>query len=133
MNANEKKNMNNIKNITPPTDDVYGFWGTVQTNSYCEETDCNHIDEAAANRIWTAACLQVAKTFDEKDPDVIRNFLRSRWGRHLADELFTPGCHEKNLIARLAENLNERRYGVLVWKSGFREVKEATENGTWVD
>lgn len=123
-----------IQSIAPPTEDVYGFWGTIQTNSYCEETDCNHIDEAAADRIWAAACLQVAETFDENNPNVIRNFLRSRYGRHLADELFTEAtCTENDLVANLADVLNRKSHNVLVWKRDFRNVKETTLNGEWID
>ena len=78
----------------------------------------------------------MADTFHEKDPAVIRNFLRSRWGRHLADELTLSADHrnEAALATAIPTTLARRTdKGFLAWEREFKEIRQATKRGEWQD
>ena len=61
-----------------PTEDSYGFFGTIRLNE--------KLDEAAGAQAWADA-FAVFRTAPWEPSDIaIRNFLRGRAGRHFADE-----------------------------------------------
>jgi len=119
-----------------PEEDAFGFAGTLRANT--EE----RLGEDAERRLWAEACKAVQATFGEKDAAVVRNFLRSRWGRHLADEACNfahPETGERALLAGLKKALKRRKQlregktGRLAWQKVFDEIKKATLDGTWED
>jgi hypothetical protein len=128
-----------------PDEDAFGFAGTIQANSHNDATGANGIGPDAARRLWREACAAVARTFGEDDPAVIRNFLRSRYGRHLADEAYTeahPAQGEAALAAGIGKALarkkriRQRLGGTrerLAWQKPFDEIKTATLDGTWTE
>ena len=64
--------------LTPaPINDVFGFYGTMKGMA----------GEEMAVKLWDSASLIVSTIFNENDPAVVRNFLRSRYGRHVADRV----------------------------------------------
>lgn len=81
-----------------PAEDVFGFAGTIQTNSYREETGENALTPEAARQLWYRACAAVTEVFGETDPAVIENFLRSASGRHLANETFNEANGKMDLL-----------------------------------
>ena len=46
----------NPREIAPPTEDSFGFWGTIQSNSSTDEDPAGTIGPDAANRLWAVAC-----------------------------------------------------------------------------
>ena len=116
--------------ITPaPVDDVYGFYGTVK----------RMVGEDMAANLWDTASLVLSSWFREDDPAVVRNFLRSRYGRHLADEVANqshPSNYENYAImsqAVMDAVLATDRKGRSFWKEWFQEIKQITESGEWSD
>ena len=116
--------------ITPaPVDDVYGFYGTVK----------RMVGEEMAIQLWDTASLVLSSWFREDDPAVVRNFLRSRYGRHLADEVANqshPSNYENYAImsqAVMDAVLATDRKGRSFWKKWFQEIKQITESGEWSD
>jgi len=134
-----------IKGILFPDTDSFGFTGTIQTNSHNDATGRNEIDPKAARRLWAKACEMVALTFGEDNPQVIGNFLRSTYGRHLADEAYTeasPNRDEAALLEGIDKALSRRkrirlrRGGTrerLVWQKPFDAIRQATIDGTWTE
>ena len=136
MTTDKTTKSDNQKILQPPVEDVYGFFGTVQTNSYSEATGRNSIDQIAAGKLWALACRLVAERFQCDDPAVIRNFLRSKHGRHLADDATCAGngCDEYNVAIGIGRSLDRRRRnGESIWKKPFEDVRKATVNGEFVD
>ena len=116
--------------ITPaPVDDVYGFYGTVK----------RMVGEEMAANLWDTASLVLSSWFREDDPAVVRNFLRSRYGRHLADEVANQSHlsnYENYAImgqAVMDAVLATDRKGRSFWKEWFQEIKQITESGEWSD
>ena len=116
--------------ITPaPVDDVYGFYGTVK----------RMVGEDMAANLWDTASLVLSSWFREDDPAVVRNFLRSRYGRHLADEVANqshPSNYENYAImsqAVMDAVLATDRKGRSFWKKWFQDIKQITESGEWSD
>jgi hypothetical protein len=63
--------------MTAPHEDVFGFYGTIKNN------ECHAAAEAQA--AWECAMAAVI-AFADGNATLARNFLRSRHGRHFADE-----------------------------------------------
>jgi len=128
-----------------PDEDGFGFAGTIQSNSHNDANGENEIDIDAARRLWREACAAVARTFGEDNPQVIRNFLRSRYGRHLADEAYNeahPARGETALATGIGKALarkkriRQRLGGTLerlAWQKPFDEIRRATLDGTWTE
>jgi len=123
-----KKIKNAREQMAPPTEDAWGFWGTIRSNSGYR------ISEDVTSDIWHAAFVSVEAAFGEKSPEVIRNFLRSSYGRHLADEAFNEAASETidDLIQGVVIALGQtKRNGRLTWQKQFDEIKAVTEDGAW--
>jgi hypothetical protein len=121
----------NVAILTPaPAEDVFGFYGTVKSM-----TD----DEEMAEFLWESASLVLSSFYREDDPAVVRNFLRSRYGRHLADRItFFAKPHEyKNFDvmreAVMSAIMEKDHRGRSMWGKLFAEIKKIIENGEWVD
>ena len=116
--------------LTPvPVDDVFGFYGTMK----------GMVGEEMAVKLWDSASLIVSTNFYEDDPAVVRNFLRSSYGRHLADRVTFFAKEEDYgdavimydaLLSTISETTNR---GGLFWRKPFDVVKEATVTGEWTD
>ena len=116
--------------LTPaPEEDAFGFYGTVK----------RMVSEDMATNLWDTASLVLSSWFREDDPAVVRNFLRSRYGRHLADEVANqshPSNYEDYAImgqAVMDAVLAADRQGRSFWKKWFQEIKQITESGEWSD
>lgn len=110
-----------------PTDDCYGFYGTIKGNSETDENPYGTINADAAARLWDAA-FEAMETPDY-DAQATRNFLRAPAGRHLADEVYNqayPETSEKALKAAIPSAVEKAK----AWKS-YREILRATMNGTY--
>jgi len=120
----------NYEILTPvPLEDRWGFYGMMK----------NMVGEEMAIKLWDSASLIVSTNFYEDDPAVVRNFLRSRHGRHLADRV-TLFANEEDYDdeaamyeAVLSTVTEVGRNGNLFWKTQFDKIKEATESGEWRD
>lgn len=131
--------MKSSKNeIAFPAEDVFGFAGAIQTNSYRESTGKNALTPEAARRLWNRACAAVTEVFGEADPAVIENFLRSANGRHLANETFNEANADIDSLGdAIAKTLGRKvkvrkrlgGYGEkMVWKKQFEDSRRATLN-----
>jgi len=116
--------------LTPvPVDDVFGFFGTMK----------GLVGKEMAIKLWDSASLIVSTNFYEDDPAVVRNFLRSRYGRHLADRVTFFSIPEdysdadKMYEAVLSTITEVTKRGELFWGKCFDEIKTVTENGEWID
>jgi len=116
--------------LTPaPTDDMFGFYGTMKCM----------VGEEMAIKLWDSASLILSTIFHEDDPAVVRNFLRSSYGRHLADRVTFFAKEEDygdaNIMyeAVLSTITEVGRSGQLFWKTEFETVKNATTSGEWKD
>ncbi len=100
MNTNMKQNSINGLNATPaaaPTDDSWGFFGTIDMN---ERLGLKETIEA-----WDAA-FAVFRSAPWQPTDIaIRNFLRSRWGRHFAD---STSFYDGSLKSRIQQASGEK-------------------------
>ncbi|MCF8070418.1 MAG: hypothetical protein K9L30_17700 [Desulfobacterales bacterium] len=121
--------MTNSNLLTPaPLDDTWGFIGTILR--------IGDIDKEAAARLWKVATNKLAGTYQETRPDVIRNFLRSRHGRHFADDASNMGLkwnQKTDCEKALAEGIEKSLSDPDRWSKFFNEVKEATISGKWED
>ena len=82
---------------TAPTDDRRGFFGTLDMN---ERLGLRETIEA-----WDAA-FAVFRSAPWQPTDIaIRNFLRSRWGRHFAD---STSLYEGSLKSRIQQASGEK-------------------------
>jgi hypothetical protein len=79
--------MNNANYAAAPTDDSWGFFGTIDMN---ERLGLKETIEA-----WDAAFTVFRRAPWQPTDITIRNFLRSRWGRHFAD---STSFYEGSLI-----------------------------------
>jgi hypothetical protein len=124
----------NVAILTPaPIEDMWGFFGTMKTIA----------DEDVAIIAWESASLTLSSCFKEDDPAVVRNFLRSRYGRHLADRVTFYANEEEYgdsdimrsavMDAILAIHESGRNKGKSVWTEWFTDIKKATESGEWED
>lgn len=116
--------------LTPvPVEDVFGFYGTIQT----------FVAESMAAALWDVASLTLSSLFEEDDPAVVRNFLRSRYGRQLADEVNIRTLvqdyenHDAMREAVMDAVLATDRKGRSYWSKSFLEIKRATASGEYVD
>jgi len=116
--------------LTPvPTADMFGFYGTMKCM----------VGEEMAVKLWDSASLIVSTIFYEDDPAVVRNFLRSSYGRHLADRVTFFSIPEdyddagKMYDALLSTISEVTKQGKMFWGKCFETVKEATISGEWVD
>lgn len=112
-----------------PREDVFGFAGTISR------------DRDLAERLWDAACIEVADFFRESDPQIIENFLRSTYGRHFADQI----CHESypqfdetHMVANIRKALNHFKFTrrgkmVRTWRRPFDSIRKATKEGSYVE
>ena len=119
----------------PPREDAHGFYGTLRSNSESAQAG---LGERGLERLWLEAFRQVEVLFRERDQQVVRNFLRSAYGRHLADQVFTKArAHTSEVALRKAirEALAERHYRTnrLIWKKAFNTVKRSTHEGRWTE
>lgn len=121
----------NVAILTPaPVDDLFGFFGTVKSMTN---------DEKMATYLWESASLLFTNFYHEDDPAVVRNFLRSRHGRHLADSVtffVKPdeyGDFDAMQEAVMSAIMETDRHGCLIWAKQFAEIKKITENGEWTD
>ncbi len=117
--------------LTPaPVEDAFGFYGTVKSMTGREEI---------AVAVWDTASLMLSTLFDENDPAVVRNFLRSRYGRKVADHVTffaRPGEYENldvmhEAVRSAITDVDVR--GRLIWKKWFEEIRAVTLSGEWVD
>jgi len=116
--------------LTPaPVEDIFGFFGTMKSL----------VGEEMGVKLWDSASLIVSTVFYEDDPAVVRNFLRSRYGRHLADRVTFFSKEEDYgdavamydaLLSTISETM---KCGGLFWQKSFDEIKTVTENGEWID
>jgi hypothetical protein len=121
--------------IPAPTEDSWGFYGTIISNGWTEDNRVL-IGHPEAERIWQAACQAVAEKFGETNIDVVRNYLRAPAGRHFADAVYNHAAtvSEDALIAAIPAAINETNCkGRNIWKRSFEEIKAATLKGTWVE
>ena len=104
-----------------PREDSHGFAGTLRMNY--------DLGWRTNERLWQLACLTVQLAFHETDKRIVRNFLRSRYGRHLADDLNRrqPRDPEEVDVQDAIAATNWKKD----WAKCYREVAEATRNGTW--
>ena len=121
----------NFAILTPaPVEDIFGFYGTVKSL-----TD----DEQMAAHLWETASLVLSSFYREDDPAVVRNFLRSRYGRHLADRItffVKPHEYEDFDVMReavMSAIMEKDHRGRSMWGNLFAEIKKITENGEWTD
>ena len=120
--------------LTPvPTEDMFGFYGTMK----------DMVGEEMATKLWDSASMIVSTTFCEDNPTVVRNFLRSSYGRHLADRV-TSLAKESDygdfdvmrsavMDAILSPHESGRSNGQSAWTRRFNEIKMVTESGEWED
>ena len=120
--------------LTPvPIEDVFGFFGTMK----------GMVGEEMAKQLWDSASSIISTAFYEDDPAVVRNFLRSCYGRHLADSVsFFAKPDEYNdfdvihsavMDAILDSYKSGQNTGKSVWTRRFNEIRETTVKGEWVD
>lgn len=82
--------------MIPPTEDCWGFYGTIQSNESLGDKD--------ASQAWAEA-FRILRSAPWKPSDIaIRNFLRSRWGRHFANAV---SVYEGALEERIAKASQE--------------------------
>ena len=93
----------------PPTQDSYGFWGTLKLNEKLSDTE--------TNKAWNCSFEIFQKAPWEPTDMAIRNFLRSRSGRHFADA--TISYSGRSLAERIAQASAE------TWvRTEFRNLKK---------
>jgi hypothetical protein len=116
--------------LTPaPVEDMFGFYGTMKTI----------VSDAMAAQLWETASLTLSTFFREDDPAVVRNFLRSANGRHLADDVTffaKPEEYDDPDVMHAAVHdavMHTDSKGRSFWGTRFAEVKEYTERGEWED
>lgn len=86
--------------------EMYGFWGAMNL-------------EGKAAAAWPLAMRAIAKSTG-MEPDVVRAFLHSAWGRHFADTVYDRLCSGRNLTTAVDEAV-ERWQG---WTLGRRTRRE---------
>ena len=88
--------MNKKKLLDAPTEDCWGFYGTIQNNEDLNEQD--------ATSVWNQV-FAILQNASWKPTDIaIRNFLRGRFGRHFADATtFYEGSLEKRIQQTASE------------------------------
>lgn len=69
--------------------EMYGFWGAMNL-------------EGKAAAAWPLAMRAIAKSTG-MEPDVVRAFLDSAWGRHFADTVYDRLCSGRNLTTAVDE------------------------------
>jgi len=116
--------------LTPvPTGDMFGFFGTMKCM----------VGEEIAIKLWDSASLILSTTFCEDDPKVIRNFLRSNYGRYLADRVTffakeadygDAAIMHEAVLSTISETNNRGR---LFWEKCFEDAKCETQTGEWKD
>jgi hypothetical protein len=116
--------------LTPvPVEDFFGFYGTMK----------DMVGEEMAVKLWDSASLIVSTVFHEDAQAVVRNFLRSSYGRHLADRVTffakeadygDAGIMYEAVLSTISETSQR---GGLFWQKCFDTVKSATINGEWED
>lgn len=110
MNINTMKD-NKITLATAPIEDCYGFFGTIKMNE--------RIGEKEAIKAWEEA-FEVLRSAPWQPTDTaIRNFLRSRRGRHFADATtFYEGSLESRIQQASGETWVEQEFADLK-RQGF--------------
>lgn len=91
-----------------PTEDCYGFYGTIQSNE--------ELSEADAIKAWESA-METLTLMGHK-PMLARNFLRNRMGRHFAD---ATSFYEGTLADRIQQASGEN------WVA--QEIKKLKRDG----
>lgn len=78
-------------------------------------------------RLWLVACEAVEAAFGESDRRIVRNFLRSRYGRHLADDLSRrqPRAPEEADVHKAILSTNWQKD----WTKWYHECAVATRKG----
>jgi hypothetical protein len=106
-----------------PREDSHGFAGTLRSNY--------DLGWRANARLWVAACEAIETTFkvDESERGIIRNFLRSRYGRMLADDLSFRMSADPDEVG--VKDAIARTHWVAHWLKWFREVATITRRGEW--
>lgn len=83
--------------LTAPTEDCWGFFGTIKSNEKLSEKD--------ASQAWTDA-FRIFRSAPWQPSDLaIRNFLRLRAGRHFAD---ATSFYEGTLAERIQQASGEK-------------------------
>ena len=94
---NENMTTTNATLSAAPTEDYYGFFGTIELNERCSMTE--------ATQAWDAA-FAVFRSAPWQPTDIaIRNFMRSRWGRHFAD---STSFYDGSLKSRIQQASGEK-------------------------
>ncbi len=89
--------MNSTNYAAAPTDDSWGFFGTLDMN---ERLGLRESIEA-----WNDA-FEIFRSAPWQPTDIaIRNFLRSRWGRHFAD---STSFYDGSLKSRIQQASGEK-------------------------
>ena len=118
--------MNAAANAVPaeyafPREDSQGFAGSLRANY--------DLGWRANARLWLFACETVEAFFGETDRRIVRNFLRSRHGRHVADDLSRrqPRNPEEADVRNAIAGTDWKKN----WGLFYREVAELTRRGEW--
>lgn len=104
-----------------PQHDDWGFAGEIRR--------LFKLPEDAGERIWLNACLIIEREFSVKDRRFVRNFLRSGWGRHLADDLTWILKSNTPSEVKIIRALEETRWKS--WGKCFNSIVRDTREGLW--
>ncbi|MBC2592806.1 hypothetical protein H5P28_00885 [Ruficoccus amylovorans] len=101
----------NANYTTAPSEDSWGFYGVVQHNE--------HMNEAEAAQAFADA-FEIFRSAPWQPTDIaIRNFLRSRWGRHFADSTsFYDGSFKSRIQQASGEKWVAQEFASLA-RQGF--------------
>lgn len=115
-----------MEKIPYPVDDDWGFVGTMRRD--WQEFD-PEIEEWQLENVWHIACHEVSKYFSITSPALSAILLRSRWGRHIADQLFgylidLDDPEDIALAIRKVLSL-QTRHGTPFWRKAYLEIKNA--------
>jgi hypothetical protein len=93
--------------------------------------------DEVAQELWKTACLALSECFEEDDPEVIRRFLLSRHGRHLATSAMSHTwpeyySHVDEMVGMLLDALEERctedNQSVSAWAKAFQAIKNGEDS-----
>ena len=114
-----------LKNISVPvpTEDQFGFYGTIQSNSN------DNFSRTELKDIWDGAVNTIAEVLNTDATKDIENFLRSRAGRHFADELsFESKVDDKEGLIKAVKTVLTGAHAKS-WKREFESVKNYVKQG----
>ena len=100
-----------------PTDDRWGFFGTLDMNE--------HLGLKETIAAWDAAFAVFCSAPWQPTDIAIRNFLRSRWGRHFADSMsFYDGSVKSRIQQASGEKWVEKEFAQLARQGFDKELFE---------